>query len=303
MRSVNTPAKGSLEEVDSVARIEAGLDALDAPSARPQSVPRWRRMVSGVWPPVVGMAILIGIWQVAYWMEVRPEYVLPSPGETWAAIIAGLETGVTQDAIRLSMERAVLGFAISLVLGTVLGLALTRFLFMRRAFGPLVTGLQILPSVAWVPFAIMWFGLSVNAFSFVVIMGATPSIANGVKSGVDQIPTLYTRVGKVLGANSWQQIRYVILPASLPGYLAGLRQGWAFSWRSLMAAELIVASPAIGFGLGQILEQQRTLGIMPGVIATVFAILFVGILVELCFFAPLERRVLRNRGLMAGKTA
>ena len=127
-------------------------------------------------------------------------------------------------AIFNSLERAFVGFAISVVLGTVLGLALTRFSIFRRGFGPLITGLQILPSVAWVPAAIIWFGLSNEAMLFVVIMGATPSIANGLKSGVDQIPTLYPRVGTMLGARGWAQIRYVILPASLPGYLAGLRQ-------------------------------------------------------------------------------
>jgi len=282
---------------DDVTSLEAGLDALDTPIVI-DSKPAWpSRILSSIWPPLLGLAALVALWQFAYMFDIKPEYVLPSPAATWGAFLEGLESGVTQQAIFLSMQRALIGFAISVVLGTILGLALTRFEFMRRAFGPLITGLQILPSVAWVPFAIMWFGLTVNAFFFVVIMGATPSIANGVKSGIDQIPTLYPRVGKVLGANSWQQIRYVTLPASLPGYLAGLRQGWAFSWRSLMAAELIVASPAIGFGLGQILDQQRTLGMMAGVISTILSILFVGILVELCFFAPLEKRVLRQRGL------
>ena len=169
---------------------------------------------------------------------------------------------------------------------------------MRRALGPLVSGLQVLPSVAWVPAAILWFGLSDATVYFVVLMGAVPSIANGLVSGVNQVPPQLRRVGTVLGASRLQQARLVVLPAALPGYLAGLKQGWAFSWRSLMAAEIIATGGSIGFGLGSLLQQSRELADLSSVLVTIIIILALGILVELLIFAPMERRVLRGRGLL-----
>ena len=286
---------------DDVASLEAGLDALETPVSNSQKHAGAKRVLASLWPPFLAIAFLLVVWWAAYALKLKPEYVLPSPAAAWNSFFAGLESGATTQAIYNSLERAIVGFAISVVLGTVLGLLLAKSSIFRRGFGPLITGLQILPSVAWVPAAIIWFGLTYETMLFVVIMGATPSIASGIKGGIDQIPTLYPRVGTRLGARGFNQIRFVILPASLPGYLAGLRQGWAFAWRSLMAAELIVFAPALGLGLGQMLDQNRTLADMAGVMSTIIAILFVGILVELCFFAPLERRVLRQRGLLGDK--
>jgi NitT/TauT family transport system permease protein len=147
--------------------------------------------------------------------------------------------------------------------------------------------------VAWVPAAIIWFGLSNAAIYTVVLLGAVPSIANGLLSGMKQVPPLFDRVGRVLGLSSLARTRYVLLPAALPGYLGGLRQGWAFAWRSLMAAELITYSPA----LGQLLNLGRELSQMSLVITSITLILVVGVAIELLLFAPLERRVLNRRGL------
>ncbi len=169
---------------------------------------------------------------------------------------------------------------------------------MLRAVGPLLSGLQVLPSVAWVPAAIIWFGLTDATVYFVVLMGAVPSIANGLVSGVDQIPPQLRRVGTVLGASRIQMATLVVLPAALPGYFSGLKQGWAFAWRSLMAAEIIAMDGTIGFGLGLMLQQGRELADLSCVLATILVILFVGILVELIVFAPVERRLLRRRGLL-----
>ncbi len=174
---------------------------------------------------------------------------------------------------------------------------------LRRAVGPIVSGLQVLPSVAWVPAAIIWFGLSDATVYFVILMGAIPSIVNGLISGVDQVPPQLRRVGTVLGAGAFAQATRIVLPAALPGYLAGLKQGWAFSWRSLMAAEIIAMGGTIGFGLGAMLQQNRELADLAGVLATIILILAIGILVELVVFGPVERRMLRRRGLLVGGTA
>ena len=173
---------------------------------------------------------------------------------------------------------------------------------LRRAFGPLISGLQVLPSVAWVPAAILWFGLTDATVYFVVLMGAIPSIINGLISGVDQMPPQLPQRGHGAGRGRLAARPLIILPAALPGYLAGLKQGWAFSWRSLMAAEIIAVGGTIGFGLGSMLDQGRELADMTSVLATILLILAVGILIELVFFAPLERRMLRRRGLLQGGT-
>ena len=130
-----------------------------------------------------------------------------------------------------------------------------------------------------------------------MLLGAVPSIANGLISGIDQIPRIYLKVGKVLGAKRLVSIRHIVLPAAWPGYLSGLEQGWAFAWRSLMAAELIAVSPALGPGLGQMLDTGRQLGDMSLVLAAIFVIMLVGVLIERVFFAPIRNRTLRNRGL------
>ncbi len=133
-----------------------------------------------------------------------------------------------------------------------------------------------------------------------ILLGAVPSIANGLVSGVDQVPPLYLRAGRTLGATGLRGAWHIVMPAAFPGYLAGLKQGWAFSWRSLMAAETIASSPDLGLGLGQLLENGRNNIDMPGVFLAIFLILVVGVAVDVLVFGPLERWVLRSRGLLAG---
>jgi NitT/TauT family transport system permease protein len=282
--------------VDDLATLEAGLDALEAPTqVRP---PRARRVLSAAWPPVVAVALLLGVWELAYRAGVKPTYALPSPADVGLKLLEQLRDGTLLEAMGVSLSRGGLGFLVALAIGTPLGLLIARVRPVRRGIGPLVSGLQSLPSVAWVPAAIIFFGIGNAAIYAVVLLGAVPSIANGMVSGIDQVPPLYSRVGRVLGARGMDTARFVLLPAALPGYVGGLRQGWAFSWRSLMAAELIVKSPELGTGLGQLLEEGRFLQDMSLVFAGILGILVVGIAVELLLFAPLERRVLRRRGLL-----
>lgn len=277
------------------AELEAGLDALEAGPVEASRSP-WRRTLSAALPPLLALLGILVLWQLVE--TTRDPDNLPGPQEVWQSVRSEWELGRTQEAVATSLERGVLGFLVSLAVATPIGLLLARVQFLRRAFRPLISGLQSLPSVAWVPAAILWFGLNDLTLYFVILMGAIPSIVNGTISGLDQVPPLYQRVGHVLGARGLTLARLVLLPAALPGYLGGLKQGWAFSWRSLMAAELIATSGDLGLGLGQQLDQARTLGDLPGVLSGILAILFVGIAVELLVFAPLERRVLRRRGLL-----
>jgi NitT/TauT family transport system permease protein len=285
---------------DDLASLEAGLDALETRlDTRPS---RGRRLLSATWPPIVAIAVLLLIWELTYRSGVKAPYALPSPGDVGLTLRNLLSDGTLLGAMATSLTRGGLGFLAALAIGTPLGILIARVRPVRRGIGPLVSGLQSLPSVAWVPAAIIFFGIGDTAIYAVVLLGATPSIANGMVSGIDQIPPLYQRVGKVLGARGLASARHVLLPAALPGYIGGLRQGWAFSWRSLMAAELIVNSPELRQGLGQLLDVGRSQNDMSWVFAAILGILVVGIAVEVCVFAPLERNVLRRRGLLIARS-
>jgi NitT/TauT family transport system permease protein len=279
------------------ASLEAGLDALSSRSA--QSGPSFARRLRRVAvPPLVAVTLVLLLWQGFVWLGVKPTYTVPGPADVWVALQDAWSAGKIQKALTSSLQRGIVGFAIAVLIATPLGIVVARVRLVRASIGPLITGLQVLPSVAWVPAAIIWFGLTNATVYFVVLMGAVPSIVNGLVAGVDQVPPLYRRVGQVLGAGRLDMVRHVVLPAALPGYLAGLKQGWAFSWRSLMAAEIIAVGGKIGYGLGSMLQEGRELADMSLVVVTILLILLVGIAVELLFFAPLERRVLRSRGLV-----
>ncbi len=283
-------------EREDTAAVGAGLDALELHVTRRR--PAWRRFLTGFYPPLIALVVLLGFWQLAYAAKWKPEYVLPSPAEVWTTFQGLIADGTALTVIWTSLSRGLIGFAASIVLGTVLGLAIFRFGWLRASVGPLLTGLQSLPSVSWVPMAVLWFGLSNGAIYAVVLLGAVPSIANGLISGMDQVPPLLARVGRTLGLRSMGLMREVLLPASLPGYLAGLRQGWAFSWRSLMAAELIATSSKLGLGLGQLMDRGRSLEDAPTMYTALILIFIVGIGIELVFFRPVERAILSARGLV-----
>lgn len=275
-------------------RLSAGLDALESKST--QAVPLARKIFnfSG---PLIAMAIFVGIWQIIFQLKLVEEYILPSPLQVYQALVSQYQQGILMTAAWNSLSRGVQGFALAIIMAIPIGLALGLSKTVRVVLKPITTGLQQLPSVAWVPAAIIWFGLSDATIFAVILLGAVPSIANGLSSGIEQIPSQYLKVGRVLGTTRSQQIRYIVLPASFPGFLAGLEQGWAFAWRSLMAAELIAVSPTLGVGLGQLLDIGRQLGDMSLVLGAILSIMFVGILVEKLAFSPIREYTLRIRGL------
>src|ERR671911_211738 len=195
------------------------------------------------------------------------------------------------------LELAVVGFALAIVIGTIVGSLVARIRPLRAAVGSLITGLQTMPSIAWFPLAILIFKLSEQAILFVVVLGAAPSIANGLIAGADTIPPTLLRAGRVLGARGLAAYRYVILPASLPSFVGGLKQGWAFAWRSLMAGELLVVlrgKESVGFLLNQNCEVNNSSGLL----ATMIVILVIGIVVDSVLFGTLERAIRRRWGLL-----
>lgn len=281
-----------------LAGLEAGLDALDSVPARRQ--PLRQVLLQKVLPPVTAALLVLVGWQALVWARVAPDYKLPSPRAVYGSLRELWLQGTLFDIIWTSVSRGLLGFVLALAIGTPLGLVVARLRFVRAAIGPILSGLQALPSVAWVPAAVIWLGITDRTMYAVILLGAVPSIANGLVSGIDQVPPLFLRAGRTLGATGLRGAWHVLLPAALPGYLSGLKQGWAFSWRSLMAAELIASSPELGLGLGQYLDNARTNSDMAGVLLGIGLILLVGIAIDLLVFSPLERRVLRGRGLLAG---
>ncbi|SCK42976.1 ABC transporter permease [Streptomyces sp. WMMB 322] len=285
------------DDAGDLAGLEAGLDALDTRTAT--RLPLAQVLRRKALPPAVAVVLVLALWQLAFALRIKEPYQLPGPLMVWDALAEEWYKGTILSIVWQSVSRGALGFAVALVLGTLLGLLVAQVKPVRAAIGPILSGLQSLPSVAWVPAAIIWFGLTDATIYAVVLLGAVPSIANGLVAGVDRIQPLHLRAGHVIGATGFRGVRHVLLPGALPGYIAGLKQGWAFSWRSLMAAELIATSPELGAGLGQLLETGRAYQDMPLVLGAILLILLVGIGIELLIFAPLERRVLRHRGLLA----
>ncbi|MEU7838588.1 MULTISPECIES: ABC transporter permease [unclassified Nonomuraea] len=268
--------------IDTHARQMAGLDALELAGEQRAGVAS--RVWARLWPMLTAVALVLVAWELVVLSGRWPEYVFAGPITTFQDLGHRLGDPEFYQAVATTMRRAVTGFALAVLVGLVIGAAVSRVKVLRAAFGALITGLQTMPSIAWFPFAILLFGLTESAITFVVILGAAPSIANGLITGVDYTPPLLLRAGHVLGFRRLQLYRHVILPASLPSFLAGLKQGWAFAWRSLMAGELLVII-AYQSSLGEQLAISRELSDSPGLIGTMIVILVIGIVIDMLFEA------------------
>ena len=273
----------------------AGLDALETPLGRGK--PRWRRVWSSFWPKALAIGIAFAAWELVVLSGRWPTYVLPAPTDVLARLAADVQTPELWTAVMVTLRRAIWGFGIAIVIGVGIGVLVSRFAVMRSAVGSLIMGLQTMPSIAWFPLAVLLFKLTEEAITFVVVLGAAPSIANGLIHGVDHIPPVLTRAGRVLGAKGIDAYRYIILPAAMPSFVAGLKQGWAFAWRSLMAGELIVII-ANKTSLGQLLSVNRELSDSQGLLAIMLVILTIGILLDSLVFGTVERRIRAKRGLL-----
>jgi NitT/TauT family transport system permease protein len=283
-----------VDEDEVLASEIAGLDALE--QALLPAASRLVRAWKALWPKLAAVALVLVIWQLVVWSRWKPDYVLPGPTDVLPRVWHELGVGTTWVAIGSSMRRAVLGFVLSVIIGLVLGIAVARFTLLRTAVGSMISGLQTMPSVVWYPLAVVLFRLSEGAIFFVVIIGAAPSIANGVIGGIDHIPPLLKRAGRVLGARGLASYRHIILPAALPAFVGGLKQGWAFAWRSLMAGELIGGIAVISIGAK--LNNQRDFNDYSGLLAWMIIVLVIGIVVDALVFGAFERRLRHRRGLI-----
>jgi NitT/TauT family transport system permease protein len=252
-----------------------------------------KRALREIGPPLAGIAGLIVVWAVA--AALTDSRALPSPATVWTAFVHGVSNGTIPRAAVKTLIRLAFSFAMVIVIGTLIGVALALNGFARRAIRPLIVALQITPFIAWLPLAVVWFGATERAVVFVTIMGAFPSMTLATMSSMRQVPPLLKRAGLTLGAEGWTLYRLVIFPAALPGYIGGLQQAWGFAWKALMAAELIVQA-AGAVGLGQLLDRSQQH--VPELLAALAVIVVIGVLVDYLIFNRLDRRVRRKRGLL-----
>jgi len=247
-----------------------------------------------LWSLLFFIALLF-IWHLLVLAKIWSVVLLPDPLSVWEYLKTAAEDGTLLEASLVTMRRLLMGYAIGLAVGLPLGLLTARFKFCEDTLGVLALGLQTLPSVCWVPLALLWFGQTEAAMLFVVIMGTLWSVIIATDNGVRNVPPIFARAARTMGSKRLHTWLHVILPASLPFIVSGMKQGWAFAWRSLMAAEIFVTI-LTGFGLGQLLHYGRELSAMEQVIGVMFVIVVIGLLADKILFSPVERFLHRRWG-------
>lgn len=253
-------------------------------------------MVKRVLGPLLILTIFFGLWQAVTAGGLISPILLPSPLDTARYLIVSIQDGLLPSALAVTLGRLLTGYALGLAGGLSLGLLLYASALARNTLGLAALGLQTLPSVCWVPLAILWFGQTEKAMYFVVVMGSLWAIGMATENAVRAVPPIYIRASKVMGSKGLHTWTTVIFPAALPQMLAGAKLGWAFAWRSLMAAEIYVTIIS-HFGLGQLLHFGRELNAMDQVMAVMLVIIVVGLLTDRLIFLPVERYLRRTRGL------
>jgi NitT/TauT family transport system permease protein len=239
-------------------------------------------------------AALIAVWVLLAKLKVWPPYLFPTPWGVAEAMWSGFADHSFWIAIGVSMRRMLLGYGLSVVLGIALGMSVASSKFLDQTLGGLLVSLQSLPSICWLPMAVLWFGLSEKAILFVVVMGSLLSVTISMETGRKQLPKIYSMAGRNLGARGWKLFLNVTLPASLPYVVTGLKQGWAFAWRSLISGEMIFVT----LGLGQLLMMGRDLNDMSQVVAVMILIVALGYIVDGLVFKTIERRLQQRWGLV-----
>ena len=238
---------------------------------------------------------LLVLWQVLYSLKLWSPVLLPAPIDVLRYLRDAALDGSLWTSIAVTMKRLLIGYTIGLIAGVPIGMATARLRMLRDTVGVLALGLQGLPSVCWVPLALLWFGQTEGAMLFVVIMGTLWSVILATETGVRNVNPIYVRAAATMGSRRLHTLTRVILPASLPFIVSGMKQGWAFAWRSLMAAEIYVTI-LTGFGLGHLLHYGRELNAMEQVIGVMIVIVTIGVAADKIFFSPWENFLHRRWG-------
>ncbi len=239
--------------------------------------------------------LLVVAWYLAVEARMWSPLLLPSPLSVFAYLRSAAEDGTLWEATWVTVQRLLIGYGLGILAGLPLGLLTASSRWCQDTIGVLALGLQTLPSVCWVPLALLWFGQTEASLLFVVVMGTLWSLIIATDNGVRTIPPIYTRAARSMGSTGLHTWTHVVLPAALPFLLSGMKQGWAFAWRSLMAAEIFVTI-LTGFGLGHLLHYGRELNAMDQVIGIMLVIVIIGLAVDKTLFAPIERFLHRRWG-------
>jgi NitT/TauT family transport system permease protein len=257
----------------------AGLDNLELVPR--QSRRTGERIWAAAWPKLLAVALALAIWELIYLSGFK-HAILPGPATTLPNLWSQAHHATLWQATGTSLRRIVIGFAIALVIGSVVGALVSRIKPLRAAVGSMITALQTLPSIVWVPFAIILFGGTTNAILFVIVMTGAPAIANGLIAGADYVPPQLIRAGKVMGLRRLSLYRHLFLPATLPAFVGGLKQGWAFAWHGLIAAEIVInilGQPSLGI----LLTNDQDQADMVSAISIIIVILIIGVVVDQLF--------------------
>lgn len=247
---------------------------------------------------VIFYLLVILLWELVYKLGVDifriwKAYIFPSPIAVFHTLWQMILDHTLEIAILSSLKRIVLGYSLSLVLGVIIGFILVKFKYLNDNLRSLILGLQTLPSVCWLPFAILWFGLNESSILFVITIGSTFAIAIATEAGIKNINPLYIRAAKTMGAKGFNIYPNVIIPASLPSFISGMKQGWSFAWRALMAGEMLSSTK----GLGQVLMVGRDLADISQVMGVMVVIIVLGLMVDNLVFGRLEINVRQKWGL------
>jgi NitT/TauT family transport system permease protein len=240
------------------------------------------------------IAVFIGIWQIVFLLNVWPKVALPSPAMVSSSFEGLIQDRTLVDGIAVTMYRLIIGFSISIIVGIVIGLAMVKFSGFGKTMSSFAVGLQSFPSVAWVPFAILLIGLNDFGILFVVIMSSVFSVMMSTYSGVRNIPHIYIRAARNMGAKGFSLLWYLMIPAATPSLLIGLKQAWSFAWHALIGAEILIAASV---GLGHVLLVGREFQLMDQIIASMITIFVIGLIFDRLLFSKLEDRVREKWGL------
>lgn len=245
---------------------------------------------------IVFLGFILAVWQIIILLNIWPEYLFPSPAGVLHSLIEGITNKTLIIGILVSMKRILIGYGFSLIIGVLFGLLLGSNKVADEILGPVLLGIRTLPSICWLPIGLLWFGLNEKTIQFVIIMGATFSISLATRDGVKNIPPIYLRAASTMGTYGARRYLAVILPAALPSIITGMKLGWAFAWRSLMAGEMLFVS----LGLGHLLMMGRELNDIRQVIAVMIVIILIGVMIDTLVLGKLENSIRKRWGFEKG---
>ena len=243
---------------------------------------------------ILFIAVFIGMWQLAYLSGIWPKVSLPSPLLVLESFVELIQNNTLLVSIGMTLYRLMIGFAASIAIGVGIGLVMVKFTGFGKTMSSFAIGLQSFPSVAWVPFAILLIGLNDLGILFVVIMSSVFSVMMSAYSGIRNIPPIYLKAARNMGASGFHLFRYLMIPAATPALIIGIKQAWSFAWHALVGAEILMAA---SIGIGHIMLIGREFQLMDQIIASMIIIFALGMLFDKVIFAKLEEKIREKWGL------